>query len=262
MLKQSEILPSFFSAIIPQAEDLKKNKDALVASYKVNGSTKAQLVKAEEDLLTAQNGLDGWKRAIKIDTDKKTSTDWFQSNAIEPLVIKDDSMWTVLFQGMERTANIFSSFPIPGIDTSEASYKNKAGNVPDALSESKLDKAGKLRITDQSSGLAPQTLINNAQSLGFTYGKSSKTKNLDDTRRIQFSGASGTYEMSMTKSRAEGFSSNSCYMGCNFEVGLGVAGDIEVTGTAFGVGLSAQLSTGEMIKFVLNGFEIMHMLQN
>ena len=240
-------------AKIPELEDAVENKKALLASMKDGPTddckgvcTAGEIKEAEADLQTVQNGLSGWNRAMKIDKEKETVSDWFVSD-IEPLPIADDKMWEVLFEGKERTGNPFGGIPLPGTDTQESSYLQKAGALPKAIYEAFNDKKGKLSISDQSSGLAPQTLINDAKSLGFTYGTSSKTKSLDETRRIQFSGASGTYEMSMSKARVESYSANSCYLGCNFETNLGLGVDIQGTMTAFGIGFSGALTAGEFI---------------
>jgi hypothetical protein len=151
---------------------------------------------------------------------------------------------------------------------------------------------GKMSITDFSVNLAPDLLIDDAKLtpdgkklLNVTDSKQSIEK-IKTTKRIQFSGSSGAYELSLDKTRyyysaAEDCNQNtplgvasqailmgaqsglglaalpiaagamivsSAIGGCNYEIDPEIAlGNIDVEGKAFGIGVQGQIGGGKFV---------------
>ena len=151
---------------------------------------------------------------------------------------------------------------------------------------------GNMAITDFNVNLAPDVLIQDSKLtetgkviLGTTDEEQAREKILQ-TKRIQFSGSSGAYELSLDKTRyyysaAEDCNQNtptnigmgvmlagaktglglatlplvagsmvigSAIAGCNYEIDPDIAiGDVDAMGKAFGVGVSGQIGAGKSI---------------
>ena len=153
---------------------------------------------------------------------------------------------------------------------------------------------GEMSITDFSVNLAPPSLIDDAKltpdgkNLLNVVDSEQSIEKLKTTKRIQFSGSSGAYELSLDKtsyyySAAEDCNQNtplgvaagaillaagaglglaalpiaagamivsSAIAGCNYEIDPDIAlGEIDVEGKAFGIGVEGQIGGG---KFVCN----------
>ena len=196
------------------------------------------------NLRTVEDGLKGWRRAMDIDKNREENSivNWFDSDAIDPIPISEDSLWQELFDldgrnnkdsALGKVGGIFSS---PNFDVDDPS---EAGNLPKAIYDTLglHNRKERLKISGQSSALAPETLIGGAKNIpGVSYGTVAGADKLEETRRIQFSGASGTYKLSMSKERVESFSRSSCWLGCNKDLSLDVDGSLNLKAIVFGGG--------------------------
>eukprot|EP00957_Ditylum_brightwellii_P064503 4895136-Ditylum_brightwellii.AAC.1 len=96
-----------------------------------------------------------------------------------------------------------------------------------------------LKIKDHSSALAPQALLSGAVEVGNQPKKESDDTNLEEIKRIQFSGGGSTFSMTLSKEKMWNEVGLSCWHGCNADYeniieapGLDKTG-IKVFGTGF-----------------------------
>ena len=172
--------------------------------------------KNEEDTLlkAVQKGLAGWIKALEIDEVGSASTEsivnWFTSDAIDPMPLPDNDNF---LQGL---------------------FNNDSAR-------------DRLAISDQSAALAPKTLIDGAIELPEDYGSNQADQGLGQTRRIQFSGGSGIYQMTMSKERSTSYTANSCWLGCNVDIDINADAYIDYVAEYFSFGVAGQVGAGENI---------------
>ena len=177
----------------------------------------------EETLLKAvENGLKGWMKALAIDAVGSTSTksivNWFTSDAIDPMPLPDKDNFLQALFNLDSTKD-------------------------------------RLAISGQSAALAPNALIAGATKLDLDYGSKEADKGLGQTRRIQFSGGSGIYQMTMSKERSASYSANSCWLGCNVDIDGNVGGYIDFDGKLAGIRVAGKVGGGENV-YNIGSFEL------
>jgi len=96
-----------------------------------------------------------------------------------------------------------------------------------------------LNINDQSSAIAPQTLLLSAEEIENQPEKRNDDTNLEEVKRIQFSGGGSTFSMMLSKEKVWDKVGLSCWDGCNedYENTIEGPGLDNLKGTVKGVGV-------------------------
>ncbi len=157
-----------------------------------------------------QDGLKGWTKATNIEVkkrkDKKNIVDWFTSEGIKDMN-KDDEL-ELSDQAEGQSSSILPPTLVKGAVRLDNEYNRRRQQALNAVEENVVmmkdgDVADEQHVEALLKAEKDRRRLDNSQD------------KLAATKRIQFDGGAGMFEMKMSKELVHEWSSLSCWLGCN-----------------------------------------------
>ncbi len=173
--------------------------------------------KFREKLKVMQDGLDGWKKATAIEKtqrdNKMNIIDWFTT--VGGKGMNTESQLELNEQGEEQSSSLLPPNLVDDAVRLNNNFGRRRQQALNAIQENVFitnngNIAGKEHVEELFEAETMRRRMDN-----------SKDK-LRNTKRIQFDGGAGTYEMVMSKEKVEEWSSLSCWLGCNVQSELSI----------------------------------------